>query len=96
MNKKRDKALTDPMTQDRHWHLDRRVPLAMITAIMMQTGVFIWWAAQLSERVNTLERGAITTAPNSERITRMEVRLEGIGQTVQRIERLIEMKNPNN
>lgn len=93
MNKKRGKALQDPMTQDRHWHLDRRVPIALMLSIAFQTGIFIWWAAQLSERVNTLERGAISSAPNSDRITRMEVRLEGIGQTVQRIERLIELKN---
>ena len=37
------------------WHLDRRVPLALITALLIQTGGVIWWAANLSSRVDTLE-----------------------------------------
>jgi hypothetical protein len=95
MNRKKTDALSDNMNQDKHWHLDKRIPLALMLTIGFQTGIFIWWAAQLSERVNTLERSAITAAPQADRITRMEVRLEGIGQIVQRIERLIEHKPAN-
>lgn len=94
MNRKNTGALSDTMNQDRYWHLDKKIPLALMLTIGFQTGIFIWWAAQLSERVNTLERAAVTTAPQADRITRIEVRIEGIGQIVQRIERLIEHK-PN-
>jgi hypothetical protein len=93
MNKKREKALPNPMTQDRHWHLDRKVPLAMMLTIAFQTGIFIWWAAQLSERVNTLERSAVTYAPNDQRLTRMEVKIEGVERIMLRLERLIETKS---
>jgi hypothetical protein len=90
MNKKRPKALEDAMTQDRHWHLDRRVPLAMILAIGLQTSGVIWWGSSLNERVNQLEQRAVVMAPQSDRITRMEVKLENIEKFMVRIERFIE------
>lgn len=83
------------MTVDRHWHLDRRVPLALILTLAVQAVAFIWWAASLSERVNVLERAVVLYAPQSDRITRMEERLINIGTSIQRIERLIEQKAPN-
>lgn len=96
MNRKRDKELQEPMTQDRHWHLDRKVPLALIVTIAAQTGVFIWWAASLSERVNTLERSAVLYAQQDTRLTRMEVKIEGVEKVMLRLERLIELRTPNN
>lgn len=93
MNQKRDKTFPERMTQDRHWHLDRKVPLAMMLTIAFQTGFFIWWAAQLSERVNTLERGATLYQPQGDRLTRMEVKIEGVERIMLRLERLIETKS---
>lgn len=75
--------------EDAKWHLDRRVPLAMILAIIMQTGTFIWWASSLTERVNTLERERVATAPQGDRLTRVEVKVEGVQTSLDRIERLI-------
>ena len=74
---------------DAKWHLDRRVPLAMILAIIMQTCTFIWWASSLTERVNTLERERVATAPQGDRLTRVEVKVEGVQTSLDRIERLI-------
>lgn len=37
------------------WHLDKRVPVALIFAILLQTGAGFWWAASINERVNNLE-----------------------------------------
>ena len=73
----------------RHWHLDRRVPLALIVTIVMQTAGLVWWASSISERVNSLERTREATAPQSDRLTRVEVNLENVKQGVERIERLI-------
>ena len=36
------------------WHLDRKVPIAMILTIVMQTGAFVWFAARLDQRVEDL------------------------------------------
>ena len=74
---------------DAKWHLDRRVPLALIVTIGLQTGAFIWWAASLSERVNTLERDRVASAPQGERLTRVEVKLEGVQTGIEDIKRLI-------
>lgn len=37
------------------WHLDRRVPLALIIAILIQSGGFIWFFSKLDSRVAVLE-----------------------------------------
>ena len=79
---------------DRQWHLDKKVPLALIIAIVIQTGTFIWWASSLTERVGVLERTAVSTAPQSERLTRVEVKIENVQSGVERIERLIRRDPP--
>ena len=38
------------------WHLDKRVPIALIFAIMVQSASAIWWAAGISERMSQIER----------------------------------------
>ena len=44
------------MAGDREpWHLDKRVPVALIFAILLQTGTAFWWAASINERVTTAE-----------------------------------------
>lgn len=37
------------------WHLDKRIPLALIGAILIQTGAAFWWASSINERVSSLE-----------------------------------------
>jgi hypothetical protein len=38
------------MSEERQeaWHLDKRVPIALIAAIVMQTMGAIWWAASVT------------------------------------------------
>lgn len=82
------------MVQDRHWHLDRKVPLALIVTIAIQTGAVIWWGSSLNERVNQLEARAVSAAPQAERITRIEGKIENVEQGIQRIERALERQLP--
>ena len=73
------------MTNDNeaHWTVDRKVPVALLCAILAQSAVGIWWAATQSARIDTLERQASTallsaqTTTNSstvlsERLTKLE------------------------
>lgn len=60
------------------WHVDKRVPLALIFAILMQTAGMSWWAASLQERVGTAE-DAITRLDVEAQLTRSTVQ----GQAVQ-------------
>jgi len=41
------------------WHLDKKVPLAVIVTILIQTGAIIWFGAQLATRVTHLEEMVI-------------------------------------
>ncbi len=38
------------------WHLDKKVPLAVIVTILIQTSAIIWFGAQLATRVAHLEK----------------------------------------
>jgi hypothetical protein len=41
---------------DRSWHLDRRVPIAFILAILAQTAGGVWWAGSIDSRVAAMQR----------------------------------------
>lgn len=77
---------------DQSWHLDRKVPIALILAIVMQTAGIIWFAAGIYHRVETLEKEAMSGRPNAERITRVEVKIENVQEGILRIERLLQPK----
>ncbi len=47
--------MTDPLPPNENWHLDKKVPIAIILAIVVQTCALVWWAAKLDARVSTLE-----------------------------------------
>jgi hypothetical protein len=74
---------------DKHWTVDRRVPLALIVAMAIQTAGAVWWASNVSERVNNLEKRAEVTAPQGDRLTRVEVKIESIQEGITEIKRLI-------
>ena len=38
------------------WHLDKRVPIALILTILIQSAAAIWWAAGMTERMNHFEQ----------------------------------------
>lgn len=40
---------------DLAWHLDKKVPIAMIIAIVGQLALGVWWSSKLDSRVDSLE-----------------------------------------
>jgi hypothetical protein len=40
---------------EQQWHLDKRVPIALILAIAIQSGSAIWWASTIQARVGVNE-----------------------------------------
>lgn len=38
------------------WHLDKRIPIALILAVLMQGLAAAWYAATLSSRVDAIDR----------------------------------------
>lgn len=75
---------TDPAING--WHLDKRVPLALIVTIFIQTAGAFWWAATIAARVNYLEETQISTSGRGDRITRLEANQGHISRMLQRIE----------
>lgn len=47
----------DPAAES--WHLDKRVPVALIIALVLQAGGFGWWAASLDTRMSVAERDIV-------------------------------------
>lgn len=60
------------MARGDRWHVGKEVPLALLLAVMIQTGGGIWWLAQLSAKIDS----AIVTLSEFrvERYTREDAR----------------------
>lgn len=70
---------------DTKWHLDRRVPVSIIVTICLQTAGVFWWAASANERLNSLEQKMLIIAPQADRLTRVEVNIETIKDSLKDI-----------
>jgi len=81
-------------SEHEHWHLDRRVPLALILTIVIQTVGIVWWASSLTERVAILEKKQDAAAPQGDRITRLEVNIEFIRDGVNEIKNALRKAAP--
>lgn len=71
------------------WHLDKRVPLALMFALAVQTGGALWWAASISAEVasvvkDTTENKLDIKAGNSTepRLVRVETDISYIRRAV--------------
>lgn len=78
---------------DKHWHLDRKVPIALIVTLAIQTGCFIWWLASVNARVEQLERQSAGQAPHLERIVRLETKMDAIFSTLAEIKSIVQRPN---
>ena len=72
------------------WHLDRRVPLALIMAILIQTAGALTWAGAATERINQLERQVTEGGDLGERTARLEEHSVFMRAALERIERKLD------
>lgn len=76
-----------------NWHVDKQVPIALIITLILggiaHTGTLVWWASSVTERVTTLERSMQAAAPQADRMTRVEVKIENLQAGVDEIKALI-------
>jgi len=75
---------------EEHWHLDKRVPLALIFAIVIQTAGAFWWASDISRRVANLESNQTNANLLIERIVKLETVLSRLDKTLDKLERKID------
>lgn len=80
MTNRKPAAVVD--TSDRAWHWDRKVPIALIATLLTvfagQSCTALWWASKMDSRVEVLEKQNVSAAPNADRLTRVEVKLESV------------------
>jgi hypothetical protein len=90
--------ITDPANEN--WHLDKRIPLALIVTMMLQFGGGIWWISQIQFRIEqqgqaieALESSVRASSTNSNtldnRITRIEEKLSGQTEILKEIRSLL-------
>jgi hypothetical protein len=79
------------------WHLDKRVPIALILSLAAQTAGMVWWAASLNRTVHEHERrlaqiehadvaAVMEQRRVAEGLVRLEERLSAQTQILRRIE----------
>lgn len=82
----------DDMDSDARWHLDKRIPIALIIALLSQTAGAIWWARGIEAKVEMLEKATASAAPQADRLTRVEVKLDVVQENLAEIKRLIQAR----
>lgn len=75
-----------------HWHFDKRINVALLSAIFVQTLGAVWWAAGLSYRVDALERTAVAAGPRLESVIRLEMQVGEIHNTVTEIKAALQQR----
>lgn len=76
------------------WHLDRKVPVAIIATLMLQIVGFGWLFGQVEERVTQLERRLTlqgeTIRNMPERMARLEEQMLAVRGALERIEKKLD------
>lgn len=72
--------------EERAWHLDRRVPIAVIVTLLLQSAAALVWAGSANERLSTLETRAARIDEMVERTARLEERAKAASAALERIE----------
>lgn len=71
--------------------MDRKVPVSLIFAIVVQTAAIIWWGSDINTRVNSLERTDVKVeALITQRIKLADDRYDGLLRERDRIVRVEE------
>ena len=72
-----------------HWTLDKRIPLALIFTLLIQTGWFAFYMGGQSARITQVEKILDSKLEDSDRLTKLEVRLDSLRASIERIEKAV-------
>lgn len=83
---------------DKQWHLDKRVPIGIILAIVFQTITFVamgsQWMAKMELRVDAVERALDERRTQGDRLIILEQKLGFISETISSIARKLDGLKP--
>ena len=71
--------------QKEHWHLDKRVPVALMSLIGTWIFTTVWWASALDNRVAVLEKMALKNQRVESRLARIEEGQDWLKKGVERL-----------
>ena len=75
-----------PYTPDRreapHWEIERKIPVAMLLAILGNAFVTGWWAANTSARLTVVESAITTSAKMPEAVARLDEKMNALREDV--------------
>lgn len=75
---------------ENQWHLDRRVPVAIILTLVVQLVGFGMLIGNIENRVKTLEIASSSRSVLPERMARLEERLVSLQRVLERIDRKLD------
>lgn len=71
------------------WHLDKRVPVVIILAIILQTSGAVWWAATTSQRLSAVEAHVLQAGPQQEKLVRVETMIGTMREDITEIKTIL-------
>ena len=71
------------------WTVDRRVPVALILTLFIQTAGILYWAAGLEHRVSTLENWIESNQSTQTRLVRVEERLVSVREGLDDLKQVV-------
>lgn len=85
----------EQVMQKEEWHLDKKVPIGIIVALILQTVAFFTvataWKTTVDNRIGRLEEIASNNSNQSERIIILEQQLKFIVESLSRIEQKLDI-----
>jgi hypothetical protein len=72
------------MTQpsEGQWHLSKRISIETVVIMLIQTVALVWFASKMDSRIENLENDQVTALTMVERITKLEGKVESLGELV--------------
>lgn len=78
------------MNHEKPFRLDRRIPVALVFAFVLQTGGALFWAGSAAQRISEVERQSQTNTSAVERVVRLEAQVNAMHEQLSRIETKID------
>jgi hypothetical protein len=79
---------------DSHWHVSRGIPVAfmvsMLIYVVSNIAIAAWFVSAMTSRVEQVERVQMQTAPQGERLTRVEEKLVAVQTGITDIKALLQ------
>ncbi|MDT3381701.1 hypothetical protein RNI52_30535 [Labrys neptuniae] len=97
-------------SETEHWAVDKKIPVALVITLLVQTAGVVWWSSQLNSRVTVMEERSLkleleigklkdSSSDARERFAKAETTMQAFVETTRRIEakldRLIDDKQPS-